>query len=94
VTEWLPCERLRLRPGDVSWREEAFGFVLYDRRSDDLYEGNQVGGEILRRLDSGASSDTICSELSSRYGVPLAAAAGDVAEFLRFLMLADLVVQC
>ena len=93
VTERPPYERLRLRQGDVSWREEDFGFVLYDRRTDGLYEGNQVGREILRRLDEGASIDAICAALSARYAVPPGKAASDVAEFIRFLVLEDLVVR-
>jgi len=94
VTEGPPCERFRLRKGEVSWRQEDFGFVLYDRRTDGLYEGNHVGCEILRWLDDGAPIDAIGAALHARYAVPPDRAAGDVAEFLQFLVLEDLVVRC
>ena len=93
VTERPPYERLRLRQGDVSWREEDFGFVLYDRRTDALYEGNRVGREILHRLDEGIPIDAICTALSARYVIPPDKATSDVTAFLRFLVLEDLVVQ-
>ena len=91
VTDGPPCGRLRLRRGEVFWRQEDFGFVLYDRRSDSLYEGNHTGCEILRRLDEGESIDAICRRLQVRCAVPPDRAAGDVAEFLRFLVREDLV---
>ena len=58
-----------------------------------MYEGNRVGREILHRLDEGVPTDAICTALSARYAIPPGKATSDVAEFLRFLVLEDLVVQ-
>jgi hypothetical protein len=91
VTEGQPS-RLRLRQGEVAWRREHFGFVLYDRRTDELYEGNRVGCEILQRLDEGAATDEIVAAIEARYAVTRDAAAGDIGEFIRCLLLNDLVV--
>ena len=93
ATERPPGERLRLRQGEVSWRGEHFGFVLYDRRTDALYEGNHVGREILQRLDLGARPGEISAALHARYAVPPDDAARDVADFLQFLAREDLVVR-
>ncbi len=94
VTEPPSDERIRLRHDRVRWREEHFGFVLYDGRADSLYEGNHTGCEILRCLEAGASMDDVCAALRARYGVADDTAARDVAEFVRFLVLEDLLAPC
>jgi len=91
ATKDTPCLRLRLRHEEVCWRQEHFGFVLYDRRTDGLYEGNHIGCEILRQIDDGEPVDAIGTALCTRYDIPPDRAASDVADFVQFLIHENLV---
>jgi hypothetical protein len=86
--------RLQLRQEELSWRKEDYGFVLYDRRTDGLYEGNHIGSEILKQFDDGTSIDEICAGLHACYAIPLEQAASDVGDFVQFLIREDLVERC
>ncbi len=82
-----------MRHLEVSWREEHFGVLLYDRRTDTLYQGNHVAGEVLGLLEEGASGDEIVAKLCARYQANGKAVRCDVEQFLRFLLEQDLAVR-
>jgi hypothetical protein len=93
VTDLPTHAQLRLQRPRVSWREENAGFVLYDRQTDALYEGNHVGREILNLLDKGASADEICDVLDNHHDVARDVLRRDIEQFLHFLSEEHLLVR-
>ena len=76
---------MRLAEGTVHWREETFGFVLYDAVTDTLYEGNQEGSGILKMLSDGAPQMHVATCLGQD--------PEDVAEFVKPLLAEGVVVE-
>ncbi|HJN15983.1 MAG TPA: hypothetical protein QGH10_10850 [Armatimonadota bacterium] len=85
ATSGATDETIRLAEGTTHWREEAFGFVLYDAVTDTLYEGNKEGSGILKLLSDGAPQMHVVTSLGQD--------PEDVAEFLEPLIAAGVVVE-
>jgi hypothetical protein len=93
VTDLPTHTRFRLKHSHVTWHGEDFGFVLYDRQADAVYEGNHVGRMILELLDNGASVDTICHRVHGCYAISRDVVRHDIEQFRQFLYEEHLLVM-
>ncbi|MGD9497349.1 MAG: PqqD family protein [Armatimonadota bacterium] len=89
------------RPGDpprlaakrVRWRKESFGFLLHDAATDRLFEGNQLGAQVLALIDGERSVREIAAAVSPRYGVDRGRVEADVADFVEAMRRAELLAD-
>jgi hypothetical protein len=61
------------------------GVLLYDVAADTTLETNEVGLEILRKLDGQHTCRQIAEHLAARYSQPAEVMQADVSEFLQTL---------
>jgi PqqD family protein of HPr-rel-A system len=75
----------------VRFREEKFGGVLFETRSEKVFTLNATGAAVVREIAAGAAEDEIAGRLRRRYDDPRGAIDGEVAELLADLRARGLV---
>ena len=77
----------------VKFREEKFGAVLFETRSEKVYTLSPTGAAVVRELIAGAGSDTLVSKLQEKYEDPSGKMAHEAQSFLSQLKEKGLVVE-
>ena len=82
---------MRLAPF-VKFREEKFGGVLFETRSEKVYTLNPTATAVVREIARG-DAPSIAAHLKDRYAGPPEAIEGEVAAFLGELRQRGLLVE-
>ena len=85
--------RLRLRQGDLDWREVEGELVALDLRDSRYLAVNRTGQVLWTALAEGATRDQLVERLIEAFGIDDARAAADVDAFTAELESRDLLVR-
>jgi hypothetical protein len=75
-------ERIRLRTGDLSWREVEGEAIILDLASQSYLSLNGTGLTLWQALEDGATAAELGERLIERHGATREEAARDVAAFV------------
>ena len=74
---------VRLRPSGLAWRQTGDEVVVLDLAASVFHALNASGALLWERLADWTTAGELAGELVSRYRLPAAVAAPDVARFLQ-----------
>jgi len=77
----------------VKFREEKFGAVLFETRSEKVYTLSPTGAAVVRELIAGAGAETLVDKLKAKYEDPSGKMATEATSFLAQLKEKGLVVE-
>ena len=77
----------------VKFREEKFGAVLFETRSEKVYTLSPTGAAVVREVIAGAEASTLVAKLSEKFEDPTGKMAQEAATFLSQLKEKGLVVE-
>lgn len=77
----------------VKFREEKFGAVLFETRSEKVYTLSPTGAAVVREIVAGVSSAGLPAKLKEKYEDPSGKMAAEAASFLSQLKEKGLVVE-
>jgi hypothetical protein len=77
----------------VKFREEKFGAVLFETRSEKVYTLSPTGAAVVREVIAGAEASTLVAKLSEKFEDPTGKMAAEAASFLSQLKEKGLVVE-
>jgi hypothetical protein len=77
----------------VKFREEKFGAVLFETRSEKVYTLSPTGAAVVREVIAGAEASTLVAKLSEKFEDPTGKMAQEAASFLSQLKEKGLVVE-
>jgi hypothetical protein len=75
-------ERLRLRSGELSWREIDGEVVAIDVQTSTYFSANSSGAILWQMLSEGATHDELVERLTARFEIDRERAETDVAAFV------------
>jgi hypothetical protein len=75
-------ERLRLRSGELSWREIDGEVVAIDVQSSTYFSANSSGALLWQMLSEGATRDELAERLTATFGIERERADADVDAFV------------
>jgi len=75
----------------VRFREEKFGGVLFETRSEKVFTLNATGAAVVREIAAGAAEGEIAGRLRARYDDPRGVIDNEVAQLLADLRARGLV---
>ncbi|MEO5695405.1 MAG: PqqD family protein [Usitatibacter sp.] len=67
---------------NVRFREEKFGGVLFETRSEKVYTLTPTAAAVLREISSGRATGEIAACLAARFDAPAEAIERDVGAFI------------
>jgi hypothetical protein len=77
----------------VKFREEKFGAVLFETRSEKVYTLSPTGAAVVREVIAGATSDTLAARLKEKFEDPTGKMESEASSFLAQLKEKGLVVE-
>lgn len=77
----------------VKFREEKFGAVLFETRSEKVYTLSPTGAAVVREIVAGASSADLVAKLQEKYEDPSGAMAQEAPAFLKQLQEKGLIIE-
>jgi len=77
----------------VKFREEKFGAVLFETRSEKVYTLSPTGAAVVREIVAGASSSDLPSKLKEKYDDPSGRMSREAESFLAELKEKGLIVE-
>ena len=77
----------------VKFREEKFGAVLFETRSEKVYTLSPTGAAVVREVVAGAEASTLVAKLSEKFEDPSGKMAQEAVSFLSQLKEKGLVVE-
>jgi len=77
----------------VKFREEKFGAVLFETRSEKVYTLSPTGAAVVREIVAGAAAADLPAKLKEKYDDPSGKMAGEAVAFLSQLKEKGLVVE-
>lgn len=77
----------------VKFREEKFGAVLFETRSEKVYTLSPTGAAVVREVIAGAEASNLVAKLSEKFEDPTGKMAQEAASFLSQLKEKGLVVE-
>ena len=77
----------------VKFREEKFGAVLFETRSEKVYTLSPTGAAVVREVIAGAEASTLVAKLSEKFEDPTGKMAQEATTFLSQLKEKGLVVE-
>ncbi|MDE2490263.1 MAG: PqqD family protein [Elusimicrobia bacterium] len=77
----------------VKFREEKFGAVLFETRSEKVYTLSPTGAAVVREVIAGADASSLVSKLQSKYEDPSGKMAQEATAFLGQLKEKGLIVE-
>ena len=77
----------------VKFREEKFGAVLFETRSEKVYTLSPTGAAVVREVVAGAEAATLVAKLSEKFEDPTGKMAQEAASFLGQLKEKGLIVE-
>jgi hypothetical protein len=77
----------------VKFREEKFGAVLFETRSEKVYTLSPTGAAVVREVIAGAEAANLVAKLSEKFEDPSGKMAQDASAFLAQLKEKGLVVE-
>lgn len=77
----------------VKFREEKFGAVLFETRSEKVYTLSPTGAAVVRAIVSGATSADLPAKLQEKYEDPSGTMTAEAAAFLSQLKEKGLIVE-
>lgn len=77
----------------VKFREEKFGAVLFETRSEKVYTLSPTGAAVVREVIAGAGSADLVEKLKAKYEDPSGKMASEASSFLASLKEKGLVVE-
>ena len=77
----------------VKFREEKFGAVLFETRSEKVYTLSPTGAAVVREVIAGAEASTLVAKLSEKFEDPTGKMAQEATTFLGQLKEKGLVVE-
>lgn len=77
----------------VKFREEKFGAVLFETRSEKVYTLSPTGAAVVREVIAGAGSNDLVEKLKAKYEDPSGKMAQEASSFLAQLKEKGLVVE-
>ena len=77
----------------VKFREEKFGGVLFETRSEKVYTLSPTGAAVVREVIAGAGSNDLVEKLKAKYEDPSGKMAQEASSFLAQLKEKGLVVE-
>lgn len=77
----------------VKFREEKFGAVLFETRSEKVYTLSPTGAAVVREVIAGANADNLVSKLKEKFEDPTGKMEGEATTFLAQLKEKGLVVE-
>ncbi|OGR90101.1 MAG: hypothetical protein A2V88_04050 [Elusimicrobia bacterium RBG_16_66_12] len=77
----------------VKFREEKFGAVLFETRSEKVYTLSPTGAAVVREIVAGAASADLPAKLKEKYEDPSGKMAVEAASFLSQLKEKGLIVE-
>lgn len=83
--------RMRLRAGDVSWREVGDEAVILESTTGTYLTLNASGKVLWQALEAGATEAEMAAKLAERFGIDSGLAARDAKDFLESLQARSLV---
>jgi hypothetical protein len=86
-------ELLRLRDGELDWREVEEQVVALDLRTQQYLAVNRAGRALWQELVSGATQDELVDRLIASFGIDQSIAERDVAAFIADLDAQGLLVR-
>jgi Coenzyme PQQ synthesis protein D (PqqD) len=66
----------------VKFREEKFGSVLFETRSEKVFTLNPTATAVMREIKAGGDEDAITTRLKSHFSDPTGAIEGEVVSFI------------
>ena len=77
----------------VKFREEKFGAVLFETRSEKVYTLSPTGAAVVREVIAGAESSNLVSKLKEKFEDPTGKMATEAESFLAQLKEKGLIVE-
>ncbi len=77
----------------VKFREEKFGAVLFETRSEKVYTLSPTGAAVVREVIAGAQSSNLVAKLKEKFEDPTGKMATEAASFLAQLREKGLIVE-
>ena len=77
----------------VKFREEKFGAVLFETRSEKVYTLSPTGAAVVREVIAGAEASTLVAKLSEKFEDPTGKMAQEAESFLGQLKEKGLVIE-
>jgi hypothetical protein len=77
----------------VKFREEKFGAVLFETRSEKVYTLSPTGAAVVREVIAGAEESSLVSKLSEKFDDPSGKMAAEATSFLAQLKEKGLIVE-
>ena len=77
----------------VKFREEKFGAVLFETRSEKVYTLSPTGAAVVREVIAGAEASTLVAKLSEKFEDPTGKMAQEATSFLSQLKEKGLVIE-
>jgi len=77
----------------VKFREEKFGGVLFETRSEKVFTLNSTGAAVVREIEAGRDESEIASRLKDRFDDPAGSIEKEVAALLAELRAKGLVEE-
>ena len=77
----------------VKFREEKFGAVLFETRSEKVYTLTPTGAAVVREVIAGAEAGNLVSKLQEKYEDPSGKMAQEASAFLGQLKEKGLIVE-
>ncbi len=77
---------MRLRAGDLTWREIDGDLVILDLRSSTYLTANSSASVLMKELAEEKSNDQLVQALVEAYNIPAAQAEADVTAFVETLV--------
>ena len=77
----------------VKFREEKFGAVLFETRSEKVYTLSPTGAAVVREVIAGAESGTLVDKLKEKFEDPTGKMATEAATFLAQLKEKGLIIE-
>jgi hypothetical protein len=77
----------------VKFREEKFGAVLFETRSEKVYTLSPTGAAVVREIVAGADSANLVEKLQAKFDDPSGKMAGEATSFLAQLKEKGLIVE-
>ena len=84
---------MKLRPGDVTWREIDGDLVILDLRSSTYLTTNASGAVLMRELTEERSQDQLVRALMDEFSITKDLASSDVRSFVQALTDAGLLLE-
>ena len=75
-------DRLRLRSGELSWREIDGEVVAIDVQTSTYFSANSSGAILCQMLSDGATHDELVERLTAAFGIDRERADADVSAFV------------